>query len=159
LNEAELWKDARMVINEALAQAPDNETIRWNAAVISTIANARENANSSFIIMDRLFFGDFGGIIDILRTYPPADLFTRESPLIVGTSADGSVDIMAEWIQTYANNALTLRPDMASAYFLRGWARYLLNPNDSAALADVLQAAVFAPDESLYAESAAYLQS
>jgi hypothetical protein len=65
---------------------------------------------------------------------------------------------MAEWTHTYANNSLTLRPDMASALFLRGWAAFLLNPEDPAVLADIQQAAALDPDEPLYAEALAFLQ-
>jgi hypothetical protein len=158
LTEAELWKDARMVINEAKSQAPDNAMISWNAAVINTVANARENANSSFPIMDRVFFGDYDRVIDILDNYSPAEIFSLESPIIVGTSAEGSEELMAQHIHDFTTLALTLKPDLASAHFLRGWAAYLLNPNDPAALAAVQQAAVLAPDEALYADAAAFLQ-
>jgi hypothetical protein len=158
LTEAELWIDARMVIDMAAESDPGNETIEWNAAVINTIADARENANSSFPLMDFVFAGDYNTVIDILRNYNAPDLFSRESTLIVGTSAEGSVDIMAEWTHTYANNSLTLRPDMASALFLRGWAAFLLNPEDPAVLADIQQAAALDPDEPLYAEALAFLQ-
>jgi hypothetical protein len=87
LTEAELWKDARDVIGQARSQEPANETIQWNAAIIQTIAGARENANSSYPLMDRVFFGDYEAAVDMLRGYQPADLFSRQSPVIVGTSA------------------------------------------------------------------------
>ncbi|MFZ0545547.1 MAG: hypothetical protein WAM60_08915 [Candidatus Promineifilaceae bacterium] len=158
LTEAELWKDAREIINQARSQEPDNETIGWNAAVINTIANARENANSSYPIMDNVFFGDYDRVIDMIRGYTPADIFNLQSPLIVGTSAEGSESFMAQQIQEFTTSALTLKPDLAAAHFLRGWAAYLLNPNDPAALAEVQQAATLAPNEALYADSAAFLQ-
>jgi hypothetical protein len=158
LTEAELWQDARQIINQAHSQAPDNETISWNAAFINTIADARENANSSFPIMDRVFFGDYNAVIDILRNYSAAEIFSLESPIIVGTSAEGSEELMAQHIHDLTTSALTLNPDLASAHFLRGWAAYLLNPNDPTALADVQQAAVLAPDEELYANAVTHLQ-
>lgn len=158
LTEAELWKDARMVIDLAAETDPENETIGWNAAVINTIADARENANSSFPIMDFVFLGDYETVINILRNYSAADIFNRESPIIVGTSAEGSEELMAQHIQEFTTSALTLRPDLASAYFLRGWAAYLLNPDNPAALADVQRAAELAPDEELYAEALSFLQ-
>jgi hypothetical protein len=108
--------------------------------------------------MDWVFYGDYDIVIDNMRGYSPAELFSRESPLIIGTSADGSIDLMAEQIQSFTAAALTLQPNLAPAHFLRGWAAYLLNPNDPAALADVQQAAVLAPNEELYANTLTHLQ-
>ena len=159
LAQAELWKDARMVINEALSQEPENEVIQWNAAIITTIADARENARSSYPIMDWVFFGDYDAAIEHFRGYEPSEIFSRQSPLIIGTSAEGSEDSMAETIQTFTSSALTLRPDMASAYFLRGWATYLLDQNVPAALVDIQKAAELAPDEPIYANALAFLLS
>jgi tetratricopeptide (TPR) repeat protein len=159
LAQAELWKDARMIINEAVHQEPDNEIIRWNEAVIETIADARENARSSYPLMDWVFFGDYEAVLNNMRTYAPSEIFSRQSPLIVGTSAEGSEASMAETIQTFTSSALALRPDMASAYFLRGWAIYLRDQNVPAALADVQKAAELAPDDPLFASALAYLQS
>ncbi len=54
--------------------------------------------------------------------------------------------------------APTLKPNLAAARFLRGWAAYLLDPNDPTALADVQQAANLAPKDEFYINAAAYLR-
>src|SRR5439155_9150725 len=50
-----------------------------------------------------------------------------------------------------------VQPDLAPAYFLRGWATYRKDPNSPAALADIKQAAALAPKDALYSQSIAYL--
>ena len=46
---------------------------------------------------------------------------------------------------------------MAAAYFLRGWANYLDDPDGRLALADVSRAADLSPDEALFAHAEAHL--
>jgi hypothetical protein len=66
---------------------------------------------------------------------------------------------MAQQIQEFTTSALTVRPELAAAYFLRGWAAYLLNPGDPAALMDIQRAAGLAPEDEFYTGAVQYLQS
>ena len=56
-------------------------------------------------------------------------------------------------------SALTLKPDLAPAYFLRGWASYLADPvaNLDQARIDVEKASALAPSDALYRDAAALL--
>ncbi len=59
-------------------------------------------------------------------------------------------------VQT-ANKAIGLKPDLAAAYFVRGWARNLEKPGSDAALADVKKSAELAPSDPLFLEAVRYL--
>jgi len=61
-------------------------------------------------------------------------------------------------ITTTTGLALQLKPDLAAAYFLRGWAVHLISPASPAALADIRRAAELEPNEKLFTESLAYLK-
>jgi hypothetical protein len=54
--------------------------------------------------------------------------------------------------------ALEVEPNLAPAYFLRGWAYHLHDPQDSRAILDIDRAAQLAPQEPLFSEAAAYLK-
>jgi hypothetical protein len=69
----------------------------------------------------------------------------------------GYEETLTGHIVDFAGRALTVLPDYPSAYFLRGWAAYLSNPADPAAVSDVQQAANLDPANGLYAAALAYL--
>jgi hypothetical protein len=59
---------------------------------------------------------------------------------------------------TTASLAIQAQPDLATAYFLRGWATYLTHKHDPQLLADIIHAAQLAPTEPLFTNSLLYLQ-
>jgi hypothetical protein len=96
-----------------------------------------------------------------MRPYTAAQIFDAQSPLIVGTVAEMWVPELSSSITKKADAALALQPDLAPAYFLRGWASYLADPaaNRAQAKADVAKAAALAPGDALYRDAAVFLLS
>ncbi|MBI4321527.1 MAG: hypothetical protein HY675_23790 [Chloroflexi bacterium] len=156
---AELWKDAGALAGQILALRPSDQTARWDALLIRKIAEGRAiwAKDSPYPLIEQVFYGDYAATLDIMRKYSPAQIFDRKSPLIVGTSAEGSRDQLEKWILESADKAIAFKPDLAAAYFIRGWSHYLKNPGSAAALADVKKAADLTPSDRLFADSANYL--
>ena len=162
--EAGLWAEALDLITQAealLPQYPESDawTLDWDAGLIALHASAREQdaLSSPYPILSNVFYGDYAAAVDLMRSFTPAQIFSPDSPLIVGTPAESWESTMSQYIINSANAALAIHPDLAAAYFLRGWARYLVNPTDPVVAADVDQAAALAPDDVLFTQSAAYL--
>ncbi len=156
--EANLLLDAAAAIADARNLAPDNETVYWNEQWIRLHLNGRLDAAQAYPLLGQIFYGDWAGAVSVMRAYTPAEIFSLPSPLIQGTPAEGWEDVLGDWIVTFAEDALAAKPDLAPAYFLRGWAVFLAAPEDPQVLADVAQAASLAPDDPLYAASLAWLR-
>jgi hypothetical protein len=93
-----------------------------------------------------------------MADYSVEELFSQPSPLVVGTVAEGWEDALAQHIQNSATLALQVQPDLAAAWFLRGWATHLSNPDSPEALADIERAAELDPNEPLFIQSVTYLK-
>jgi hypothetical protein len=160
LARAGLWKDAQAAIDQTQTLQADQPIVRWNAALIDLHAQAYRDqvAAQSFPLLNHLFYGDYAAAIEVLRPYPPDQIFSPTGPLISGTVADGWIDQLAQWVTDATTAALEARPDLAAAYFLRGWAAALRNPDDPQALNDIQRAAELDPAEALYAQSVVYLK-
>jgi hypothetical protein len=91
----------------------------------------------------------------MLRRYPLPVLFGREPALMEDI---GWLEGWTEAVTTSATLAVQARPDLAAAYFLRGWGTYLDNPSSPAALEDIEHAVTLAPDEPLFGASLTYLK-
>jgi hypothetical protein len=70
----------------------------------------------------------------------------------------GNIDFMVKYVARTTTLQLEAQPDLAAAYFVRGWALALVDPKDPSALADIQQAADLDPSEALYAEALDYLE-
>ena len=116
-------------------------------------------ANSGYPLLSNVFYGDYAAAVDLMRPYSAAQIFSAQTPLVVGTTAETWVPELTGAITQSATSALTLKPDLAPAYFLRGWASYLADPvaNRAQAKADVAKAAALAPADALYRDAAAFL--
>ena len=90
-------------------------------------------------------------------SYGPDEIFTLETPLIIGTTAEGSTELLADWITRTATLALSVQPELAPAHYLRGWASYLTTEDPEIALQEVDVAAAMAQDDPFYQENVAYL--
>ena len=64
----------------------------------------------------------------MLRPYPPDQIFSLTGPLITGSVADGWEPTLANWIRRSATSPFRRSPNLAAAYFLRGWGDYLQMP-------------------------------
>ena len=157
LAEAELWQDARPLIREAHAQAPDENPILWNAALINLIAGGREGAIGPYPLLGNIFYGAYDRAVDTMRGYPPAETFSDNPPFVAGTVAEGSLGSMVDYMLTFSELALSEKPDLAPAHFIRGWALYQSDPTDPAALESIRQAQLLAPDDPFFGESVDYL--
>ncbi len=160
LAEAQLWKEAQAAIDAADAAGADDPAYRWNAALIGLHAGARYRsiADSPYPLLAQLFYGDYDAALEVMRAYTPEQLFATPNPLVAGTVAEGFEDSLTYTITSTASLALEVQPDLAAASFLRGWAAYLSNPADPAALADIERAARLKPDDPLFSGSAAALK-
>lgn len=160
LARAGLWKDALYEIYEALDQETLDETVYWNAAIIRLHADARaEQAfEEIYPILDYMFFGDYDEAIAPFRELSAEQIFSKDTPLVKGTVAQGWEDSLTTWITGTTQLALEVKPDLAPAYFLRGWANYISNPGNPKALADIQKAAQLDPKDKLYSDSVAYLK-
>ncbi|MCC9074783.1 SH3 domain-containing protein [Litorilinea aerophila] len=164
LAQAGLWKDALAVLEEAeaLSLTDPSGNFAWNARLIRLNGQARQavlqDEHQAYPLLEEIFFGDYDAALAIMRAYTVQELFATPSPLVVGTVAEGWEEALADWVISSANAALKAKPDLAAAYFLRGWAKLLTAPpDDEEALADLAQAAQLAPDEPLFSQSLAYL--
>lgn len=162
LAEAGLWADALAKIGEARQLAGDFDppsaagTLSWNEALIKLYhdANLAAIQESAYPLLNTVFYGDYNGAVNLMRGYSVAEIFSPDTPLIAGTPAEGWEDSLSNHIIDSATAALSLKPELASAYFLRGWAEFLANPADPQVRADLARAAELAPDDPLFAEAA-----
>ena len=164
LAQAGLWKDAQEVIGQALTadvQDPIAEaTVAWNGALIGLHAKALADqvGGGVYPLLENAFYGDYDAAVGAMRPYSVEEIWGPETPLVVGTAAEGWEFELSTWISQATNLALRAQPDLAPALFLRGWGAHLRTPGDAKAVADVERAAELAPNDPLFAQSAAYLQ-
>ncbi len=164
LAQAGLWADALAKIDEAVAAAGNDDpptpagSLRWNQALIrlNHDAHLQAIAESAYPLLNRVFYGDYAGAVDMMRGYTLAEIFSLESPLIVGTAAEGWEDALSTYIIQSATDAVAARPNLAPAYFLRGWAEFLADPGSARARADLRRAAETAPDDPLLVAAAQF---
>jgi hypothetical protein len=167
LARAGLWKDAAAKIADAkLASANikpplSSEAIGWNygAIMLNADAMAQRAKNSGYPLLSHVFYGDYAAAVDLVRPYSPDQIFTPATPLVVGTVAENWAPQLTHEITASTTSALQVKPDLAAAYFLRGWAEYLADPVKQLpqAKSDVAKAASLAPNDALYKQSAAFL--
>lgn len=157
----ELMKDALAKIDEGATLAPADQIVKWNQVVIKLHADARKDhiKESGYPLLANIFYGDYPAAVDVLREYGADQVMTRAdvSPLVVGTTAEGNSDLLISYITSTTTLALEVEPDLASAYFLRGWACYLMGDKDAEALADIQKAASLDPNDALYRDTLAKL--
>jgi hypothetical protein len=161
---AGLWKDALVKITEARDLAPsypecDVQALNWDYALIKLHADAMaaDAATGIYPLLSRVFYGDYAAAVDLMRPYSPAQVFDPAGPLIAGTVAEGYVDVLSDQIVQSVDAALAVKLDLAEAYLMRGWARYLVDPASPQARADVHQAAALRPGDAFFAQCAAHL--
>ncbi|MGH2542955.1 MAG: hypothetical protein ACRDIB_09170 [Ardenticatenaceae bacterium] len=160
LAEAGLWQEAARTIDKAVALNGEIPTVMWDAALIHLYerAGAEQAHESGYPLLANVFYGDYDSALAFLRQYPPAETFSPETPLVKGTVAEGWEPELTSAIVESATSAITRRPKLAPAYFLRGWATYLQEPGSPASVADIAKAAELDPNETLYSEALAYLK-
>ena len=78
--------------------------------------------------------------------------------MIKGTQAENWESTLADWITQTTTSAIQVEPDLAAAYFLRGYGEWLADQKNPAALADIEKAAALDPNEKLFSESVKFLK-
>jgi hypothetical protein len=158
---AGLWKDALVKITEARDLAPSYpesnvESLNWTYGMIKLHADAMaaDAVSGTYPLLSRVFYGDYAAAVDLMRSYAPAQVFDPAGPLIAGTVAEGMEGVLSDQIIQSANAALALKTDLAEAYLMRGWARYLVDPASPQVRADVHQAAALRPGDAFFADCA-----
>ncbi|MBI4321808.1 MAG: hypothetical protein HY675_25220 [Chloroflexi bacterium] len=164
LANAGLWKDAGGLVDQIKTLGASNQEALWDAALIRLHAagRAEQVKLKPYPILDNVFYGDYPAAVDVMRRYSAAQIFDRRTPLVVSTVAEGAEEQLANASIDAATRAIAVKPDLAAAYFIRGWARNLdalrqNRPVSQEALADVSKAAELAPSDRLFSESAALL--
>jgi hypothetical protein len=154
------WKDAEATISQTQFLQAYDETAAWDAALIRLVARARaeQAASGAYPLLDNLFYGDYAAALDVLRAEQPAQLFGTDIPLVKGTTAEGFEAQLTYAVTQTTGTALELKPDLAAAYFLRGWAVHLTDPDNPSVLADIERAAQLDPKEALFSDSVVYLK-
>lgn len=157
--QAGLWKSAGIILRRASAAYTDHPAAVWDVELIKLHAAARaaHARRSAYPLLAQVFYGDYTSAVATMRRHGAEALFGAQPPLVTGTPAQGWEANLVDWIERSTTPAIADQPDLAAAYFIRGWARHIGNPIDSNALRDIQRAADFAPDEPLYAESATIL--
>ncbi len=161
---ADLWIDALAAINTAVNTAGNSDppttggSLRWNRRLIQKIHDAHLRAidESAFPLINYVFFGDYDGAVAQMRSYTPADIFNVESPLIVGTVAQGWETTLGEYLVSESERALAVVPKRAAIYFIRAWGRFLKDPTDPEIETDLTRAAQLQPDTPLFVESVSW---
>ncbi|WP_322490119.1 DUF333 domain-containing protein [Chloroflexus sp.] len=162
--QAGLWAEALAAINAAVAQAGAADlptaagSLRWNQRLIQLIYDAQRDAmaTSAYPLINHVFYGDYAGAVDLMRSYAPSDIFNLASPLITGTVADGWQLELSTYLRSETERALAVSPDWAAIYFIQAWGRFLADPADPAIGDDLKRAAALAPADRLFAETAAW---
>jgi hypothetical protein len=164
LAQADLWKDALEAIGGAVALEPEEpqhaSVVAWNDILIRLHADAlaEEVSYGVYPLLNNVFYGDYEAAVDVMRPFTVEQIWGPDSPLVVGTAAEGSEVAVSEWISWTTNLAIPVQPDLAPAYFLRAWAAQLGDPGAAGVLADVERAADLDPGDPLYTQSLAYLK-
>lgn len=158
LAEAGLWAEALARVDEAVqaAGAADPLTaagsLRWNQALIKLDHDAYLKAlqASAYPLLSSVFYGDYAGAVDIMRSFSIPEIFDQDTPLVRGTAAEGWEEALSGYLVQSATDALSRVPDLAPAYFLRAWAGYLVDPSDPKVREDLARAAALAPGDPLF---------
>lgn len=160
LAEHDLWKDAQAMIDETRPFQSQDPAYIWNAALINLDATMRAEhiEYSGYPLLSTIFYGDYPAVLSTLGRFNIDAIFNPNSALFTGSPVAGNIEFMVEYVARTTTLQLEAQPDLAAAYFARGWALALLDPRDPGALADIQQAADLDPSESLFAEALDYLE-
>ncbi|MDQ3706496.1 MAG: hypothetical protein M3437_15020 [Chloroflexota bacterium] len=160
LAEHDLWKDAQAMIEETRKFGSQDPAYIWNAALINLDATKRAEhiEYSGYPLLSTIFYGDYPAVLSTLGRFNIDAIFNPNSDLFTGSPVAGNLEFMVEYVARTTTLQLEAQPDLAAAYFVRGWALALLDPRDPSALADIQQAADLDPSEALFAEALDYLE-
>ncbi len=161
LANGELWKDAQAAIAQAMAQAPQDPTVAWNAALIKLYAEPRgqQARQGPARFLSSVLYGDYKAAVDLLRPLEPDQWAAVDGDALIF----GTQNLMDEM----TTKALAVEPKLAEAYFLRGLEAVTVDrskpqpPRRSYAdgLADLAKAVELNPQEPVFAKGLAYFRA
>lgn len=156
----DLWKDAQDTIDKTRKFKSQDPAYIWNAALINLDASMRAEhiEYSGYPLLSTIFYGDYPAVLYTLGRFNIDAIFNPNSALFTGSPVEGNIDFMVKYVARTTTLQLEAQPDLAAAYFVRGWALALVDPKDPSALADIQQAADLDPSEPLYSEALDYLE-
>ena len=117
---------------------PTTPQDKWNVALIERMIELRRPTREDpYPLLAAIFYGDYDAAVAMMRTYDANELINSAGPLFTNTAADGFVDAVVWNVVGFTTIALEQDSTLASAQFLRGWANTLLEPRNSAGIADL----------------------
>lgn len=167
LTAAGLWNDVYEMLPSAEALLRDNpaadpnQIMAWNLRLLRLNAEAKRGAaldeDSPFPLLSLLFYGDFDGALAVVKRVTPQELLASPSALVADTVAQGWEETLANWIERATAPAVLYAPDLAGAWFVRGWGDWLVGDLVDAR-ANFRQAATLLPDDAYIGEVVALLE-
>ena len=155
LASVNLWGEASQIAQTMIQSG--NPDAYWNAKQILIVAQGRASAiDSSWPLISTMFYGDYDRASTVFLPYSPEQILDPAGPLIAGTVAEGWLDTTLPLMVEWTTQTISYREE-PGAYFLRGWAKYLQNPQDVSAADDIRRAAELNPDNAVYPDVATWL--
>ena len=141
---ADLWRDAASLARDVAARAPDDPRLRRQSFVIGEVAAARlaHAAQSGQPLLTTVFAGEYAQAFELMRAHPPAELFSWESPLVVGTAAQAKHWALAPHLLDHTERALATRPKDPHIYAVRSLALAFSSPENLAPARQAVDAAL-----------------
>lgn len=152
-----LWKSALDLASQQPAETDPSGVFDWNRALVRLTGEARRDyaaqPENPYPLLAQVFYGDYPAAVDVMRAFSATAVFTQPSALITGTVAEGWEAALSSVLTTTTSAAIGVNPQLAAAYFVRGFGEWLADPASQAAADDVRKAADLKPDDALFAES------
>jgi hypothetical protein len=133
---AQRYKDA--AANLTKITPPTTPQDKWNVVLIERMIELRRPTREDpYPFLAAVFYGDYDAAVNLMRTFDVDVLVNPTGPFFVGTPAEGFVDSVVWNVVGFTTIALEQDSELSSAQFLRGWANTLLEPRNSAGIADL----------------------
>lgn len=128
---------------------PSSDVDKWNVALLTHWSTLRiPETDAAFPFLAEVYYGDYDAAVALLRAVGAKDAANPKGKWFAGPIAEG-IDVATDTaidqfrvtifdnVVQFSTMALTQDDTVASARFLRGWAKTLVNPRDPAGLADL----------------------
>jgi hypothetical protein len=129
--------------------APTTDADKWNVALLNHWSTIRKpQDDDAFPFLSAVYYGDYDAAVKMLQAVGAKDAANPKGNWFAGPIAQGidvatdtSIDefrvTLFDNVVQFSTMALTQDDSLASARFLRGWAKTLANPRDPEGLQDL----------------------
>jgi len=137
--------------------APTTDADKWNVALLTHWSTIRKpQTDDAFPFLSAIYYGDYDAAVKMLQAVGAKDAANPKGQWFAGPIAEG-IDVATDTsindfratvfdnVVQFSTMALTQDDSLASARFLRGWAKTLVNPRDPAGLKDLQTVATLDP--------------